>query len=217
MDKSANICVLVCEGKTFQIHPLCWGIDSAKQTQWMDEVFWHCQVECYTNRLLQKWAGESGNIAFLSSSLSVSFLFFLGWTLSKANEMQLEQNYASETTHLNPPHRFVPWVIVDNHPLQEVSQLQFELVLSLFFAMWFFEMKLFSFVWIRTTKTSWPTFAKLTKAVPHQKLASLYNSMTANTWKMPMEKVKSVMQLQGETQHFKCGQGEISRSNQPEE
>ncbi|XP_022144073.1 gamma-interferon-inducible lysosomal thiol reductase-like [Momordica charantia] len=31
----------------------------------------------------------------------------------------LEQNYASETTRLNPPHRFVPWVIVNDHPLQE--------------------------------------------------------------------------------------------------
>ncbi|XP_038883769.1 uncharacterized protein LOC120074650 isoform X2 [Benincasa hispida] len=68
----------------------------------------------------------------------------------------------------------------------------------------------------RTTKTSWPTFAKLTKAVLHQKLASLYSSTTTNTWKMPMEEVKSVMQLQRETQHFKRGQGEISRSNQPE-
>ncbi|TYK10933.1 gamma-interferon-inducible lysosomal thiol reductase [Cucumis melo var. makuwa] len=34
----------------------------------------------------------------------------------------LEQYYASETTRLNPPHRFVPWVIVDNHPLQEDYQ-----------------------------------------------------------------------------------------------
>ncbi|KAK2647421.1 hypothetical protein Ddye_014910 [Dipteronia dyeriana] len=32
---------------------------------------------------------------------------------------QLEQNYATETGQLNPPHRFVPWVVVNNQPLQE--------------------------------------------------------------------------------------------------
>ncbi|GFS38570.1 gamma interferon responsive lysosomal thiol (GILT) reductase family protein [Actinidia rufa] len=31
---------------------------------------------------------------------------------------QLEQSYADETARLNPPHRFVPWVIVDNLPLE---------------------------------------------------------------------------------------------------
>ncbi|KAI4324512.1 hypothetical protein MLD38_029996 [Melastoma candidum] len=32
---------------------------------------------------------------------------------------QLERRNADETAGLNPRHRFVPWVIVDNHPLQE--------------------------------------------------------------------------------------------------
>ncbi|GKB03968.1 gamma interferon responsive lysosomal thiol reductase family protein, partial [Tanacetum coccineum] len=31
----------------------------------------------------------------------------------------LELRFADETNHLNPPHRFVPWVLVDNHALQE--------------------------------------------------------------------------------------------------
>lgn len=34
--------------------------------------------------------------------------------------MQLEQKYATETAQLKPPHRFVPWVVVNNQPLQEV-------------------------------------------------------------------------------------------------
>lgn len=35
--------------------------------------------------------------------------------------VQLEQGYADETAHLNPPHRFVPWVLVNDIPLEEVS------------------------------------------------------------------------------------------------
>ncbi|XAR55793.1 hypothetical protein NMG60_11035996 [Bertholletia excelsa] len=31
---------------------------------------------------------------------------------------QLERSFADETARLNPPHRFVPWVIVDNQPLE---------------------------------------------------------------------------------------------------
>lgn len=32
---------------------------------------------------------------------------------------QLEQQYAEETGKLNPPHAFVPWVVVNNQPLYE--------------------------------------------------------------------------------------------------
>ncbi|KAK4342690.1 hypothetical protein RND71_038506 [Anisodus tanguticus] len=35
---------------------------------------------------------------------------------------RLEQAYADETAKLNPPHRFVPWVLVNNQPLQEDYQ-----------------------------------------------------------------------------------------------
>ncbi|KDP22842.1 hypothetical protein JCGZ_00429 [Jatropha curcas] len=31
----------------------------------------------------------------------------------------LEQQFAAETAQLNPQHRFVPWVVVNNQPLQE--------------------------------------------------------------------------------------------------
>ncbi|XP_021621289.1 gamma-interferon-responsive lysosomal thiol protein isoform X2 [Manihot esculenta] len=31
----------------------------------------------------------------------------------------LEQKFAAETAQLNPPHRFVPWVLVNNQPIQE--------------------------------------------------------------------------------------------------
>lgn len=34
----------------------------------------------------------------------------------------LEKQYATETAQLNPPHRFVPWVVVNNHPLKEDYQ-----------------------------------------------------------------------------------------------
>ncbi|XP_071717708.1 gamma-interferon-responsive lysosomal thiol protein-like [Rutidosis leptorrhynchoides] len=34
----------------------------------------------------------------------------------------LEMKFADETNHLNPPHRFVPWVLVNNTPLQEDYQ-----------------------------------------------------------------------------------------------
>lgn len=31
----------------------------------------------------------------------------------------LENQYAAETAQLDPPHKFVPWVLVDGQPLQE--------------------------------------------------------------------------------------------------
>ncbi|XP_052175314.1 gamma-interferon-responsive lysosomal thiol protein-like [Diospyros lotus] len=35
---------------------------------------------------------------------------------------QLERSYADETAGLTPPHRFVPWVVVNNQPLQDDYQ-----------------------------------------------------------------------------------------------
>ncbi|KAJ6750377.1 hypothetical protein OIU85_000956 [Salix viminalis] len=53
-------------------------------------------VDCYT-----RGYGESGNLNL------------------NDDEMQLEKKYAAETAKLNPPHRFVPWVVVNNQPLRE--------------------------------------------------------------------------------------------------
>ncbi|KAI3750540.1 hypothetical protein L2E82_21181 [Cichorium intybus] len=36
--------------------------------------------------------------------------------------VDLELKFAEETNHLNPPHRFVPWVLVNDKPLQEDYQ-----------------------------------------------------------------------------------------------
>jgi hypothetical protein len=35
--------------------------------------------------------------------------------------IQLELKYAKQTDSLVPPHRYVPWVVVDGQPLLEVS------------------------------------------------------------------------------------------------
>lgn len=34
--------------------------------------------------------------------------------------LQLELKYAAQTDSLEPPHRYVPWVVVDGQPLYEV-------------------------------------------------------------------------------------------------
>ncbi|PNX82910.1 gamma-interferon-inducible lysosomal thiol reductase-like protein, partial [Trifolium pratense] len=33
----------------------------------------------------------------------------------------IDQKYAKETAQLNPAHRFVPWVVVNNQALQELE------------------------------------------------------------------------------------------------
>lgn len=37
--------------------------------------------------------------------------------------MQLELQYADEIKALNPPHTYVPWVVVDGKPIYDVSVL----------------------------------------------------------------------------------------------
>ncbi|KAJ1416262.1 Gamma interferon inducible lysosomal thiol reductase GILT [Sesbania bispinosa] len=41
---------------------------------------------------------------------------------TSGNGKAIEQKYAKETAQLNPPHRFVPWVVVNNQALQEDYQ-----------------------------------------------------------------------------------------------
>lgn len=39
--------------------------------------------------------------------------------------MQLELQYAAETNNLQPPHKYVPWVVVDGQPIYEVCFSQY--------------------------------------------------------------------------------------------
>ena len=49
-----------------------------------------------------------------------SFLIFFF-----SNLLQLQLQYAAETSALEPPHKYVPWVVVDGQPLYEVRLLCF--------------------------------------------------------------------------------------------
>lgn len=46
--------------------------------------------------------------------------------------MQLELKYAAETNGLQPPHKYVPWVVVDGQPLYEVCSLTVTIKFTLF-------------------------------------------------------------------------------------
>lgn len=47
--------------------------------------------------------------------------------------LQLELQYAAETSTLQPPHTYVPWVVVDGQPLYEVSRLSISHVQCILF------------------------------------------------------------------------------------
>ena len=46
--------------------------------------------------------------------------------------MQLDLKYAAETNALEPPHKYVPWVVVDGQPLYEVCSLDYQINWSLY-------------------------------------------------------------------------------------
>lgn len=83
------------------------------------------------------------------------------------DNMQLEQKFAAETAQLNPPHRFVPWVLVNNQPIQEVcphfkSPFPFPIRVSTM-----------CFWWHRTSRILWAMYAMLTKGLKYQRHANL--------------------------------------------
>lgn len=103
--------------------------------------------------------------------LSLCFLALSPLRLTLMWNKQIEQKYAKETAQLNPPHRFVPWVVVNNQALQEVcdwseKNLQPKWVLALLRPL---TSSAFS-CGCRTTKILWPIFAGLTRAIQNQML-----------------------------------------------
>lgn len=60
-----------------------------------------------------------------ASAMRLPIIFQLERRMTKAQLVifQLERRKAVETTSLNPQHRFVPWVVVDNHALQDGTGL----------------------------------------------------------------------------------------------
>lgn len=53
---------------------------------------------------------------YCSDAFPRSYVYFIIITF-----VQLELGYAAETNNLKPPHRYVPWVVVDGQPLYDVS------------------------------------------------------------------------------------------------
>lgn len=53
--------------------------------------------------------------------LCVFPLYIKLWNWKLQIDMQLTLKYAEETDSLKPPHRFVPWVTVNDQALEEVG------------------------------------------------------------------------------------------------
>ncbi|KAD6120335.1 hypothetical protein E3N88_11606 [Mikania micrantha] len=75
-------------------------------------------IECIENLDLQ---GRHGDWKSCMSSLKIDPKPITDCYQTRKG-FDLELKFADETKKLNPPHRFVPWVLVNNHPLQEDYQ-----------------------------------------------------------------------------------------------
>ncbi|XP_028764543.1 gamma-interferon-responsive lysosomal thiol protein-like [Neltuma alba] len=72
--------------------------------------FIHCVERVTLEKMQNQWVN-----CFQMSGLDSSPLD----CYSNGTGRLIEQMYANQTAQLNPPIRFVPWVVVDNHSLQE--------------------------------------------------------------------------------------------------
>eukprot|EP00257_Ricinus_communis_P020185 XP_015579360.1 gamma-interferon-inducible lysosomal thiol reductase isoform X2 [Ricinus communis] len=72
--------------------------------------FIHCMESLALENKLNEWVN-----CFEMSALGTEAIDC--YTSGYGN--MLEQKFAAETAQLSPPHRFVPWVVVNNQPLQE--------------------------------------------------------------------------------------------------
>ncbi|GMH24438.1 hypothetical protein Nepgr_026281 [Nepenthes gracilis] len=71
-------------------------------------------IQCIESLAYERREGE-WQTCFAKASADSGLIF----DCCKRNGHQLELQYADETARLNPPHAFVPWVLVNNQPLKE--------------------------------------------------------------------------------------------------
>uniref|UniRef100_A0A1J3IU09 Gamma-interferon-inducible-lysosomal thiol reductase n=1 Tax=Noccaea caerulescens TaxID=107243 RepID=A0A1J3IU09_NOCCA len=70
----------------------------------------YCTERLVLENKLEKW-GDCFEMVGLSRAAFDCYINGYG--------NQFEQRYAEETSQLSPAHKFVPWVVVNNQPLQE--------------------------------------------------------------------------------------------------